>query len=113
MYHDSDLFPAEVEGDGSAELGGGAGEEHVLGVAGDLVQDHGGRQGVAVHHPHPQLRVLVHEQGAASVQRLILPPKLTKPQQIKSDPFCFPHRSHTSEKKKSVVGMSRSDNCSV
>lgn len=51
-YQDSDLLPAEVERDGPAELGGGAGQEHLLDIARDLVQDHGRRQRVAVHHPH-------------------------------------------------------------
>jgi hypothetical protein len=72
FYQDPDLLPAEVERDGPAELGGGAGEEHLPDVAGDLVQDHRRRQRVAVHDPHPQVRVLAHEQRAATVERLVL-----------------------------------------
>jgi hypothetical protein len=72
VYQDSDLLPAEVESDGSAELRRGAGEEHLLHVARDLVQDHGSRERVAVHHPHPQVGVFADEQRAAAIQRLVL-----------------------------------------
>jgi hypothetical protein len=40
-YQDSDLLPAEVERDGPAELGGGAGQEHLPHVAGDLFESTG------------------------------------------------------------------------
>nr|ACN35049.1 unknown [Zea mays] len=72
QHQDPDPLPAEVQRDGPAELGRGAGEEHLPHAAGDLVEDHGSRQGVAVHHPHPQVRVLVHEKCAAAVESLVL-----------------------------------------
>jgi hypothetical protein len=71
-YHDADFLPAEVEGDGAAELGRGAGHEHLGGALRDLVEDHRRRQRVAVDDAHPEPRVLVHEQRPATVQRLIL-----------------------------------------
>lgn len=71
-YQDSDLPPAEVERDRSAELGRCAGEEHLLHVAWDLVEDHGRREGVAVHHPYPQVRMLAHEQRATPIECFIL-----------------------------------------
>lgn len=71
-YHDADPLPAEVERDGAAELGRGAGEEHLRRALGDLPQDHRRRERVAVDEAHTQARVLRHEQRAPAVQRLVL-----------------------------------------
>lgn len=52
-YEDPDFLPAEVEGDGTAELGGGPRQEHFFHVFGDIVKDDSGGQSVPVDHPNP------------------------------------------------------------
>ena len=71
VHHDPHAPGAEVQRDGAAELRRGARQEDLLDVRRDLLQD--GRRGerVPVHHPYPQVGVLVHEQLTAAVQGFV------------------------------------------
>ena len=42
----------------------------VSGRLGDALEDGGGGEGVAVHHPHPQVRQILNEEGPTPVERL-------------------------------------------
>ena len=71
-YQHFHVLASEVDGYRSAQLGGGAGHEDLLAVLGQLVQQDGSREGVAVCHADLEVGVVLNEHGPTTVQRLVL-----------------------------------------
>ena len=67
VYQDTDSLAAEVECNGTPELGRGACQEDLDDVIRELVEDYSGSERVAMNDSNSQLRVLIDEQSPSPV----------------------------------------------